>query len=127
MVNNAGINVEALQPVKIHETSEELYDQTLAINTKGVFLGLKYATAQMMKQNPHHSGDLGWIINISSIMGLVGLENCRWWSTPISNTPVLTPDSCILCIQGCRAWIDTKRRARLCKTSHSLQCDRAWM
>lgn len=67
MVNNAGVNVEAMQPVTIHETSERLFNQTVAINTKGVFLGLKYATAQMMKQDPHPSGDLGWIINISSI------------------------------------------------------------
>ncbi|OQD90713.1 hypothetical protein PENANT_c001G03448 [Penicillium antarcticum] len=59
MVNNAGVNVEAIQPVTIYESSEELFDQTFAINTKGVFLGMKYATAQMMKDSPHPSGDLG--------------------------------------------------------------------
>lgn len=77
MVNNAGVNIESLSPAPIHEASEELFDKTVAINTKGVFLGSKHAIAQMVKQEPHPSGDRGWIVNISSIMGLVGLENCR--------------------------------------------------
>ncbi|KAJ5084075.1 hypothetical protein NUU61_008654 [Penicillium alfredii] len=76
MVNNAGVNVESLEPAIIHEASEELFDKTLAINTKGVFLGSKYATAQMLKQEPHANGDRGWIVNVASIMGLVGLESC---------------------------------------------------
>ncbi|KAJ5770517.1 uncharacterized protein N7511_002568 [Penicillium nucicola] len=60
MVNNAGINVEAMQPVTIHEISEDLFDQTFAINTKGVFLGMKYATAQMMEAGspPHWRPEL---------------------------------------------------------------------
>ncbi|OAG45287.1 hypothetical protein AYO21_00635 [Fonsecaea monophora] len=41
MVNNAGISVESthLRPLRCHETSEEDFDRTLAINTKGMFLG----------------------------------------------------------------------------------------
>jgi hypothetical protein len=35
---------------------------------------MKYAIAQMMKQDPLPSGDRGWIVNISSIGGLVGLS-----------------------------------------------------
>lgn len=77
MVNNAGVNIESLSPAPVHEASEDLFDKTMAINTKGVFLGSKHAIAQMVKQEPHPSGDRGWIINISSIMGLVGLETCR--------------------------------------------------
>lgn len=44
------------------------------VNSRGVFLGMKYATAQMMKQDPLPSGDRGWIVNISSIGGLLGLS-----------------------------------------------------
>lgn len=44
----------------------------MRVNAKSVFLGCKYALAQMLQQDPHPSGDRGWIINMSSILGLVG-------------------------------------------------------
>lgn len=44
----------------------------MAVNLKSVFLGCKYATAQMLKQDLNSAGDRGWIINMSSIYGLVG-------------------------------------------------------
>lgn len=48
----------------------------MRVNVKSVFLGCKYALAQMLRQEPHSSGDRGWIVNISSIMGMiVGPEN----------------------------------------------------
>ncbi|TVY40761.1 putative oxidoreductase [Lachnellula subtilissima] len=72
MVNNAGVALEARDPQPIHLTSESTWDITLAVNAKSVFLGCKYATAQMLKQPPHESGDRGWIVNMSSIKGLVG-------------------------------------------------------
>ncbi len=84
MVNNAGISVESthLKALKIHETSEDDYDKTMAINAKGIFLGCKYATAQMLKQDPlppdpsAAEGETsppsrGWIINTASVQGLV--------------------------------------------------------
>lgn len=78
MVNNAGVSLEAKDPQPIHLTSESTWDITLAVNAKSVFLGCKYATAQMLKQPPHESGDRGWIVNMSSIKGLVGgPENCK--------------------------------------------------
>ncbi|KAH0840712.1 NAD-dependent epimerase/dehydratase [Fonsecaea pedrosoi] len=54
MVNNAGISVESthLRPLRCHETSEEDFDRTLAINTKGMFLGCKYALKQMLDLQP---------------------------------------------------------------------------
>jgi len=45
----------------------------MAVNTRGVFLGMKYAITQMMKQEPLPSGERGWVINIASIGGQVGL------------------------------------------------------
>ena len=81
MVNNAGISVESthLRPLKIHETSAEDYDKTMAINAKGVFLGCKYAIRQMLKQDPLRNlsaqdtspPSRGWIINTASVQGLV--------------------------------------------------------
>ncbi|SLM37851.1 gluconate 5-dehydrogenase [Lasallia pustulata] len=69
MVNNAGI---ALESSLIHETADETFDKTIRVNARSVFLGCKYATGQMLKQEPHVNGDRGWIINTASVMGLVG-------------------------------------------------------
>jgi NAD(P)-dependent dehydrogenase (short-subunit alcohol dehydrogenase family) len=76
-VNNAGISVEARWPVACHLTNEDVWDTTMRVNAKSVFLGCKYAIAQMLKQEPHHSGDRGWIINMSSIMGIVATHDRR--------------------------------------------------
>ncbi|RFU81358.1 short-chain alcohol dehydrogenase [Trichoderma arundinaceum] len=73
LVNNAGISIEAgKQALKIHETPEQWWDLTMAVNTKSVFLVSKYVIAQMLRQEKLASRDRGWIINISSIYGLVG-------------------------------------------------------
>lgn len=78
MVNNAGIAIESRDLQPIHLTSEATWDATMAVNAKSVFLGCKYATAQMLRQPPHESGDRGWIVNMSSIKGLVaGPNNCE--------------------------------------------------
>ncbi|RAH69141.1 SDR family NAD(P)-dependent oxidoreductase [Aspergillus aculeatinus CBS 121060] len=80
LVNNAGVALEARTPAVCHLTEEEVWDTTMRVNSKSVFLGCKYATAQMLKQEPHQpSGDRGWIINMSSIMGIVaGLDNVSY-------------------------------------------------
>jgi len=78
MVNNAGILAENAQvarmnrSIRIHETDESVFDRGNAVNFKGVWLGMKYATAQMLKQDPRPSGDRGWIVNMASVLGLVG-------------------------------------------------------
>ncbi|KAE8137301.1 hypothetical protein BDV38DRAFT_293060 [Aspergillus pseudotamarii] len=70
MVNNAGIfcglNNIVNEPVMA-------FDKTMAVNTRGVFLGMKFAITQMMKQDPLPSGERGWIVNIASIGDQVGL------------------------------------------------------
>ncbi|PTB63613.1 NAD(P)-binding protein [Trichoderma citrinoviride] len=73
LVNNAGISIEAgKKALRIHETPEQWWDLTMAVNTKSVFLASKYVIAQMLSQDKLVSGDRGWIINLSSIYGLVG-------------------------------------------------------
>jgi NAD(P)-dependent dehydrogenase (short-subunit alcohol dehydrogenase family) len=74
MVNNAGISIEAANPQPIHTTSEETWDITMRVNVKSVFLGCKYAVQQMLKQDVLPCGSRGWIVNISSIYGVVAGE-----------------------------------------------------
>jgi NAD(P)-dependent dehydrogenase (short-subunit alcohol dehydrogenase family) len=82
MVNNAGISLEAKTPGPIHTATEEKWDTVMAVNTKSVFLGSKYATAQMIKQDLRHDGERGCIVNISSIMGIVAGKDQRKFSFP---------------------------------------------
>ena len=77
MVNNAGIAIEAKHPSPVHTMSQEAWDTTMRVNTTSCFLGSKYAIQQMLKQEPHASGDRGWIVNISSIFGLVAGNDNR--------------------------------------------------
>lgn len=71
MVNNAGIALENKNPAPLHLTDDSVWDDTLRTNARSVFLGCKYAVAQMLKQEPHESGERGWIVNTSSIMAFV--------------------------------------------------------
>ena len=78
IVNNAGISIESSKPAAIQDTSDETYDTTMRVNAKSVFLGCKYAAKQMITQEPWaQTGDRGWIINVSSIAGLIGLRAAR--------------------------------------------------
>ncbi len=63
LVNNAGI----FRRNSIEETSEELWDQVLDVNAKGVFLGTKYAIPAMRRAGG------GSIVNISSISGMIAV------------------------------------------------------
>ena len=62
MVNNAGVNIDKL----IIRMKEEDFDNVLDVNLKGVFNCLKSITPVMLKQRQ------GSIINISSVVGLIG-------------------------------------------------------
>ena len=62
LVNNAGITKDNL----IMRMSESDWNSVIDVNLKGVFNGIKAVSRQMMKQK------YGRIINISSIVGLIG-------------------------------------------------------
>ena len=62
--NNAGIE-GAFAPIV--RQSEEDWDRTIATNLKGLWLCLKYEIRQMLKQ-----GGGGAIVNMSSVLGLIG-------------------------------------------------------
>jgi NAD(P)-dependent dehydrogenase (short-subunit alcohol dehydrogenase family) len=61
--NNAGIGPDGkrIPEVPIVDTPEELWDRTIDVNLKGVFLCMKYEIRQMLKQK------YGAIVNCSSI------------------------------------------------------------
>lgn len=62
LVNNAGITRDTLLP----RMSEDDWDAVLDINLKGTFLATKAAARYMMKQRA------GSIVNVASIIGLIG-------------------------------------------------------
>ncbi len=62
LVNNAGI----LSFNRIEDTSEEEWDSVVAVNQKGVWLGMKTAVPAMRRRGS------GSIVNISSIYGIIG-------------------------------------------------------
>ena len=64
LVNNAGIGSNSFQ---IHEEPVELWDRTIDVNLKGVFLGTRAALPAMLEAGG------GSIINISSQLGIVGV------------------------------------------------------
>ena len=62
LVNNAGIfSLEGLE-----DTTAEVWSHVMAVNATGVFLGMKAAVPEMLKNGS------GSIVNISSIWGIVG-------------------------------------------------------
>jgi 3alpha(or 20beta)-hydroxysteroid dehydrogenase len=64
LVNNAGISGHLGSML---DYPDEVFDQVMAVNARGVFLGMKYA-AQAMKAR----GVGGAIVNISSVSGIGG-------------------------------------------------------
>ncbi len=64
LYNNAGIMPEADHSVT--DTDVAVWDQVMAVNVRGVFLGCKYAIPRMVEQGS------GSVINISSFVALLG-------------------------------------------------------
>ncbi len=63
LVNNAGISGGVLDRMNV-----EYFDRLMAVNTRGTFLGMKYAIPEMQKAGG------GSIVNLSSISGFIGQE-----------------------------------------------------
>jgi NAD(P)-dependent dehydrogenase (short-subunit alcohol dehydrogenase family) len=61
--NNAGIDLEH-EPLA--KASEDMFDQLMRVNVKGIWLCMKFEIEQMLKQGS------GAIVNTSSIAGLIG-------------------------------------------------------
>ena len=61
--NNAGIEGKV---VPIQDYDEDVFDQVIAVNLKGVFLGLRHVLPVMLKQGS------GTVVNTASVAGLFG-------------------------------------------------------
>lgn len=66
LCNNAGFGGKMMP---LHEQTEEAYDSVHAVNLKGVFLGMKYGIASMLRTGG------GSIVNTASATGLVGWKD----------------------------------------------------
>lgn len=86
MANNAGILVSG----SVTELSEKDWDRQMEVNLKGVFLCMKYALQQMLKQ-----GNGGRIINISSIAGIVGFPGISAYCASKGGVTELTREAAL--------------------------------
>ncbi len=85
LINNAGI----YRTRRVEDTSAEEWDQVLAINGKGVFLGTKAAIPEMRKAGG------GSIINLSSVAGLVGSADSSAYNASKGAVRLLTKSTAI--------------------------------
>lgn len=76
LCNFAGVLADHFEggPARCHALATELFDQTMAVNCRGMWLCCKYALTQMMRQEPREPnarGDRtrGWIVNTASVVG----------------------------------------------------------
>lgn len=98
MVNNAGVSLEAHAGFRpVWEIEQNVWQGTQDVNSTGVFLGIKFAVQQMLKQTPHSSGDRGWIINTSSILGLVAAEHTAAYCASKGAVVLLTKAAALDC------------------------------
>ncbi len=85
LVSNAGISAQGM----VESTTEEDWDRVMDINAKGVFLGTKAAIPEM------RSAGGGSIINISSQLGLVGVNNSTAYQASKGAVRLLTKATAI--------------------------------
>ena len=80
LVNNSGIITEA----KLDETSEEIWDRTMAVNLKGLFFCSKIVSEGMRKRKS------GKIVNISSLGGIKAWPSFMAYCTSKAGVIMLT-------------------------------------
>jgi NAD(P)-dependent dehydrogenase (short-subunit alcohol dehydrogenase family) len=85
LVNNAGV----LMPSDAVNCSEEEWDKILDTNTKGSFLGIKYAVPAMRKRGA------GSIVNIASTGGMLGTKVCAAYHTSKGGVRLLSKHAAV--------------------------------
>lgn len=85
LVNNAGI----LRMEGLEETTIEVWNEVIAVNQTGVFLGMKYAIPAM------RAAGGGSIINISSTSGLIGSPKASAYHASKGAVRLLTKSAAI--------------------------------
>ena len=90
MVNNAGLGF--LRPI-VEMTMEE-WRRVMAVNLDGVFLGTKAAIAAMAPRGG------GSIVNVSSVLGIVGSAGTSAYSASKGGVRMLTKSAAVECAQA---------------------------
>lgn len=85
LVNNAGV----VEMVSLEEMTEQQWDQVIAVDLKGTFLGMKYAIPEMEKVGK------GKVINITSIAGIVGFSSIAAYCAAKGGVITLTKEAAI--------------------------------
>lgn len=88
VVNSAGIGING----DFEETTLEDWNRVMAINLTGTFLGCKHGI-KGIKQN----GEGGSVINISSIMGVIGGDDIAAYSASKGGVTILTKSVALHC------------------------------
>lgn len=86
LCNNAGYDgVHA----PLHELDEDNFEKTVAVNLKGVFLGMKYGIISMLKRGG------GAIVNTSSATGIIGYKGLSVYSATKAGVIQMTKTSAL--------------------------------
>jgi NAD(P)-dependent dehydrogenase (short-subunit alcohol dehydrogenase family) len=88
LVNNAGV----LFAANVGETALERWRWLMSVNCDGVFLGVKHAIAAMEQG--------GSIINLSSVAGLVGIENLGAYAASKGAVRLFTKSAALECAKA---------------------------
>ena len=92
MVNSAGIgNMNSIEDCSLDE-----WQQVMAVNADGVFLGCKYGV-NAIKQTSMEPDSSGSIINISSVSGLIGGHNLAAYNASKGAVRLLTKSVALHC------------------------------
>ena len=84
-VNNAGTGAT----FTLDETTEEIWDEQMNVHAKGTFLGTKHVVPEMRKAGG------GSIVNVSSIMGMVGSSRSSAYSAAKGAIRVFTKSAAV--------------------------------
>lgn len=85
LVNNAGI----LRMDPIHEETVEGWEQVLAVDQRGVWLGMKHGIP------PMRDAGMGSVINTSSIWGVAGVEGAAAYQAAKGAVRVMTKNAAV--------------------------------
>ncbi|MBM3491763.1 MAG: glucose 1-dehydrogenase [Alphaproteobacteria bacterium] len=92
LVNNAGVGGTG---TAVPDTSLEAWRRVMAVNLEGVFLGTKHAIRAMKA-----GGGNGSIVNVSSILGKVGLPMTGAYAATKAGVKLLSKSAALECLKA---------------------------
>jgi NAD(P)-dependent dehydrogenase (short-subunit alcohol dehydrogenase family) len=98
LVNNAGVG----DSKPLLETSLEDWHSVLRVNLDGVFLGCRYGIEAMRSTETRKRTRFGSVINLSSILGMVGFPEAAAYSASKGGVRLMTKSLALEC--AARGW-----------------------